>query len=97
MQDIDTALIKLYAKKDPSRLNTYLVTCPDLRFEAEDCQESLERLGRHHAVGLLLQRDGKHEAALEVWAALAKGDRKDDTFPGLEFLVKAIMRYERSN
>ena len=92
MQDIDTALIKLHAKKDPSRLNTYLVTCPDLRFEAEDCEEFLERLGRHHAVGLLLQRDGKHEAALEVWVELAKGERQDDTFPGLEFLVKAIMR-----
>lgn len=85
-------MIKLYAQKDPTRLNTYLVTCPDLRFEADDCTEFLERLGRHHAVGLLLQRDGKHEAALEVWAELAKGERKDETFPGLEFLVKAIMR-----
>ena len=85
-------MIKLYAKSDPSILSTYLVTCPDLRFEADDCQEYLERLGRHHAVGLLLQRDGKHEAALEIWAELAKGGRQDDTFPGLEFLVKAITR-----
>ena len=92
MQDIDTALIKLYAKSDPARLNTYLVTCPDLRFEANDCAESLEGLGRHHAVGLLRQREGRHEAALEVWAELVKGETTDDSFPGLEFFVKAIMR-----
>jgi hypothetical protein len=90
---VDTALLKLYAKYDPSRLNTYLVTCPDLRCEADDCVEVFERHSRHHAVGLIYQREGKHEQALEVWVELMKGDRdKDDTFPGLAFLVKAIVQ-----
>ncbi len=68
------------------------MTCPDLTCDTEDCAEAFERLGRHHAIGLLLQREGKHEQAIETWVHIMKGEREDEAFPGLQFLVKAIVQ-----
>ncbi|XP_033638658.1 transforming growth factor-beta receptor-associated protein 1-like [Asterias rubens] len=89
-EEIDTALLKLYAESSPELLKTLVSsenTC-----SLHDAAEILQKHGRHHALGLLYRYHIDNEKALLVWARICDGELKDDTFPGLDFVVEFLSR-----
>ena len=94
--EIDTALIKLYAKDNPTELITFLNGggnvggWPDLAADYDDCSSYLSNLNRRHALGLLNWRMNKENQAFHTWAELLH-DANDDHFPGIEFFVSRLM------
>jgi hypothetical protein len=51
-----------------------------------------ERSGRHHALACFHQRRGRHDEALALWAEILKGGKRDQTFPGFDFFVNALLQ-----
>ncbi|CAH1787440.1 unnamed protein product [Owenia fusiformis] len=85
--EIDTALLKLYAELDPSKLLMFIgkSVC-----KLSDCVELLEKHERFHALGLLYRYNGQHANALQVWKRLTNGEVTDVLFPGLEYVVQYL-------
>ena len=92
--EIDTALIKLYAKDQPTKLITFLNGggggWTDLAADYDDCSAFLTQCKRQHALGLLNLRLGKENQAFHTWAELLNSNN-DEHFPGLEFFVSRLM------
>ena len=94
--EIDTALIKLYAKDKPVKLITFLNGggkvggWSDLAAEYDDCCSYLNKFDRRHALGLLNSRMNKEGHAFQIWAELVN-DKSDEHFPGLNFFVSRLM------
>ena len=94
--EIDTALIKLYAKDKPTELITFLNGggnvggWPDLAADYDDCSSYLSNINRRHALGLLNWRMNKENQAFHTWAELLH-EAKDEHFPGLDFFVSRLM------
>ncbi|XP_022096424.1 transforming growth factor-beta receptor-associated protein 1-like [Acanthaster planci] len=89
-EEVDTALLKLYAERDPEKLISLVSsenTC-----SSKDALEVLQRYGRHHALALLHRYHLDNEKALNIWARLCDGEIKDESFPGLEFVVDFLSR-----
>ena len=68
-QEVDVALLKLYAESTPERLCDLISV--DTGCSLEDCVDELEKHGRLHALGLLYQRHGENDRALAVWTRWA--------------------------
>lgn len=64
-QEVDIALLKLYAEFSPEKLADLISA--DNGCDLTDCADWLERHGRLHAQALLYQRHGECEKALSVW------------------------------
>merc|ERR1719510_498834 len=95
--EVDTALIKLYAKDKPDKLITFLNgggNCggwPDLSADYDDCSSILIKMDRRHALGLLHWRMGRQYQSFHVWAELLNKAVADELFPGIEFFVSRLM------
>ncbi|KAK6191375.1 hypothetical protein SNE40_003084 [Patella caerulea] len=87
-QEIDVALLKLYAENNSAELIPLLVS--DTSCELADCVEYLERYQRHHALALLHKYHGENEKALHIWTRLVNGEIQDKSFQGLEFVVEFL-------
>lgn len=87
-QEIDEALLKLYAEINSAELLPLIEV--DSGCDLKDCVEWLERYGRHHALALLYRYHGENDKALNIWSRLVNGDIKDDFFPGFEFVVNFL-------
>ena len=91
-QDVDTALVKLYAKDSPEKLAQYL-KLSDLSCDMEDIAKVLAEHKRHHGLALVLQRQAsKMDKALGIWADILAGKYEDQTFPGLEFYSRQVAK-----
>lgn len=88
--DLDTALIKLYSKKNPSKLLTFIRN-DDILCDVDDCLRHLEKVSRFHAMALLQQRQGQHDEALAIWVEIIKGQKNDVHFPGIDFIISALL------
>ena len=87
---MDTALIKLYCKGDPSKLVS-LVSSQHLSCDENDCLSALRNAERHHALALLLLRMKRFEEAFGLWIRLVQNSITDDNFPGMECLIHQLV------
>ncbi|XP_018418950.1 PREDICTED: transforming growth factor-beta receptor-associated protein 1 [Nanorana parkeri] len=85
-QDVDTALLKLYAEADHESLLDLLVS--DNACEVGDSAAWLEKHKKYFALGLLYHYNEQDAAALQVWVRIVNGDLEDNTRPDLfEYVV----------
>ncbi|XP_060603083.1 transforming growth factor-beta receptor-associated protein 1-like [Ruditapes philippinarum] len=87
-QEIDVALLKLYAERNSAELLPLVEE--DSGCDLKDCVEWLEKYQRHHALGLLYKYHGDNDKALNIWTRLVNGDIQDELFPGFEFVVNFL-------
>ncbi|XP_072321311.1 transforming growth factor-beta receptor-associated protein 1 homolog [Eucyclogobius newberryi] len=85
-EDVDTALMKLYAEQDHESLLDLLAS--ENFCVLADCVPWLEKYHKYFALGLLYQYHGQDSAALQLWIRVADGDLQDATRSDLfEYIV----------
>lgn len=87
---MDTALIKLYCKNDPSKLVQFL-TENSFNCDFEDCLATLKDLERHHASALLLIKMNRFDDAFNIWTQLIKGVLTDQLYPGIKCFIDNLV------
>lgn len=87
-QEIDVALLKLYAEVNSPELVPLIAV--DTGCDLKDCVECLEKYERHHALALLYKVHKENDKALAVWIRLVNGEIVDESFPGLEFVSEFL-------
>jgi elongation factor P--beta-lysine ligase len=91
-QEVDTALLKLYAETNAPELEAFIVA-GEITCDVKDCCDWLEKSKCYHALALLHRHAHDHDKALKVWAKIISGQYKDDSFHGLEFFVECLAKY----
>ncbi|XP_028912442.1 transforming growth factor-beta receptor-associated protein 1 [Ornithorhynchus anatinus] len=85
-EEVDTALLKLYAEADHESLLDLLVT--ENFCLLTDSVAWLEKHGKYFALGLLYHYNGQDAAAVQLWVNIVNGDIHDATRPDLyEYIV----------
>ncbi|XP_060682002.1 transforming growth factor-beta receptor-associated protein 1 homolog [Hemiscyllium ocellatum] len=85
-EDIDTALLKLYAEANHDSLLDLLVS--ENSCLLVDSIPWLEKHKKYFALGLLYHYNGQHEAALQLWVKIVEGQLQDTTRSDLfEYIV----------
>ncbi|XP_029460709.1 transforming growth factor-beta receptor-associated protein 1 [Rhinatrema bivittatum] len=85
-EDIDTALLKLYAEAGHESLLDLLAS--ENACIVADSAAWLEKHKKYFALGLLYHYHGQDAAALQLWAQIVNGDLQDTTRPDLfEYIV----------
>uniref|UniRef100_A0A8C7IGV3 Transforming growth factor, beta receptor associated protein 1 n=1 Tax=Oncorhynchus kisutch TaxID=8019 RepID=A0A8C7IGV3_ONCKI len=85
-EDVDTALLKLYAEQDHESLLDLLAS-PNACLLA-DSAPWLEKHHKYFALGLLYHYNGQDSAALQLWVQVVNGDLQDSTRSDLyEYIV----------
>ena len=69
-QEIDTALLKLYAENNSPDLVSFIVSSSAC--DMEDCDAWLQKYGHHHAMALLHKYRGDNDKAIAVWIRSVK-------------------------
>ncbi|XP_077482304.1 transforming growth factor-beta receptor-associated protein 1 homolog [Stigmatopora argus] len=85
-EDVDTALLKLYAEQDHESLLDLLVS--DNACLLADCVPWLEKHHKYFALGLLYHSNGQDLAALQMWIRVVDKELEDSTRPDLfEYII----------
>uniref|UniRef100_A0A8C1EAM2 Transforming growth factor, beta receptor associated protein 1 n=1 Tax=Cyprinus carpio carpio TaxID=630221 RepID=A0A8C1EAM2_CYPCA len=85
-EDVDTALLKLYAETGHESLLDLLAS--DNACVLADSAPWLEKHHKYFALGLLYHYNGQDSAALQMWVKIVNGDLQDSTRPDLfEYVV----------
>lgn len=85
-EDVDTALLKLYAEQDHDSLLDLLAS--ENFCVVTDCAPWLEKYHKYFALGLLYHYHGQDSAALQLWIRVADGELQDSTRSDLfEYIV----------
>uniref|UniRef100_A0A667ZAK8 Transforming growth factor, beta receptor associated protein 1 n=1 Tax=Myripristis murdjan TaxID=586833 RepID=A0A667ZAK8_9TELE len=85
-EDVDTALLKLYAEQDHDSLLDLLAS--DNACLLADSIPWLEKYHKYFALGLLYNYNGQDSAALQLWIRVVDGDLQDSTRSDLyEYIV----------
>ncbi|XP_056134372.1 transforming growth factor-beta receptor-associated protein 1 homolog [Lampris incognitus] len=85
-EDVDTALLKLYAEQDHESLLDLLAS--DNACLLADSAPWLEKYNKYFALGLLYHCNGQDAAALQLWIRVVDGDLQDATRSDLfEYIV----------
>uniref|UniRef100_A0AAQ4NP23 CNH domain-containing protein n=1 Tax=Gasterosteus aculeatus aculeatus TaxID=481459 RepID=A0AAQ4NP23_GASAC len=88
-EDVDTALLKLYAEQDHDSLLDLLAS--DNACLLADSVPWLEKYNKYFALGLLYRCNGQDSAALQLWIRVADGDLQDSTRSDLyEYIVDVL-------
>ena len=87
-EEIDTALMKLYAECNHPSLPV-LVSCKNFIY-AEEAMTWLLQSKRHHSLALYHSYLQQPKTSLEIWHKLVTGELADDKFPGLGFIVEYL-------
>jgi hypothetical protein len=91
-QEVDTALLKLYAEINAPELEAF-IAAGEITCDVKDCCDWLEKNKCYHALALLHRHAHDHDRALKVWAKIITGEYKDDSFHGLEFFIECLAKY----
>lgn len=67
LQEMETALLKLYAEIDSPDLIPLLALCGSNIVDITDCAEWFKTYKRFHALGLLHKLRSEHSAAVDIW------------------------------
>ena len=86
--DLDTALLKLYAMGNCEQLLGFIGGENAANVEAS--VEALREFKRFHALGLLYCFHNMAEKALEVWVQLNDGELVDPAHPGMSYVVEFL-------
>ncbi|XP_041114796.1 transforming growth factor-beta receptor-associated protein 1-like [Polyodon spathula] len=85
-EDVDTALLKLYAEANHESLLDLLVS--ENFCLLVDSAPWLEKHKKYFALGLLYHCNGQDDAAVQLWVRIVKGELQDTTQPDLyEYVV----------
>lgn len=85
-EDVDTALLKLYAEQDHDSLLDLLAS--ENFCVVTDCAPWLEKYHKYFALGLLYHYHGQDSAAVQLWTRVADGELQDSTRSDLfEYIV----------
>uniref|UniRef100_A0A8C6T6W7 Transforming growth factor, beta receptor associated protein 1 n=1 Tax=Neogobius melanostomus TaxID=47308 RepID=A0A8C6T6W7_9GOBI len=85
-EDVDTALLKLYAEQNHDSLLDLLAL--ENFCVVTDCAPWLEKYHKYFALGLLYHYHGQDSAALQLWIRVADGELQDSTRSDLfEYIV----------
>ncbi|XP_036401363.1 transforming growth factor-beta receptor-associated protein 1 homolog [Megalops cyprinoides] len=85
-EDVDTALLKLYAEANHESLLDLLAS--DNACLLADSAPWLEKHHKYFALGLLYHYNGQDDAALQLWVRIVDGDLQDSTRSDLyEYVV----------
>ncbi|XP_069493019.1 transforming growth factor-beta receptor-associated protein 1 isoform X2 [Ambystoma mexicanum] len=85
-EDVDTALLKLYAEANHDSLLDLLVS--ENSCILTDCATWLEKHRKYYALGLLYRCNSQDAAALQLWVKIVDGDLQDTTRTDLfEYIV----------
>ncbi|XP_041128039.1 transforming growth factor-beta receptor-associated protein 1 homolog [Polyodon spathula] len=85
-EDVDTALLKLYAEANHESLLDLLVS--ENFCLLVDSAPWLEKHKKYFALGLLYHCNGQDDAAVQLWVRIVKGELQDTTRPDLyEYVV----------
>lgn len=85
-EDVDTALLKLYAEANHESLLDLLVS--ENSCLLTDCAAWLETHKKYYALGLLYRYNSQDAAALQLWVKIVNGDLQDPTRANLfEYIV----------
>ncbi|KAM9826635.1 transforming growth factor-beta receptor-associated protein 1 homolog [Syngnathus typhle] len=85
-EDVDTALLKLYAEQNHESLLDLLAS--DNACLLADCVPWLEKYHKYFALGLLYHSNDQDPAALQMWIRVADMELQDSTRPDLfEYIV----------
>ncbi|KAJ8299668.1 hypothetical protein KUTeg_023728 [Tegillarca granosa] len=87
-QEIDIALLKLYAEVNSPELIPLIAV--DTGCDLKDCVDWLEKYNRYHALALLYKYHSENDKALHIWTRLVNGEIKDEAFPGLQFVIEYL-------
>ncbi|KAL4225569.1 transforming growth factor [Mactra antiquata] len=87
-QEIDVALLKLYAENNSPELLPLVEE--DSGCDLKDCVEWLEKYKRYHPLALLYRYHGETDKALNIWTRLVNGEIQDELFPGFSFVVDIL-------
>ena len=88
-EEIDTALMKLYAECNHPELPK-LVASSNHIF-ADEALTWMTQSKRHHSLALYHNYLKQPKKALEIWHKLVTGELSDDKFPGLKFVVDVLI------
>uniref|UniRef100_A0A1A8FJC0 Transforming growth factor, beta receptor associated protein 1 n=1 Tax=Nothobranchius korthausae TaxID=1143690 RepID=A0A1A8FJC0_9TELE len=85
-EDVDTALLKLYAEQNHNSLLDLLAS--DNACVLADCIPWLEKYHKYFALGLLYHYNGQDSVALQLWIRVVDGELQDCTRSDLyEYIV----------
>lgn len=90
-EEVDTALLKLYAEADHHSLLDLLAS--DNACLLEDSAPWLEKYHKYFALGLLYQYNGQQGAALQLWRRVVDGELCDPTRADLYEYVVDFMSF----
>ena len=92
LQEVNTALVKLYSKRLPKKLVSF-VDHQDLNdCDFQECVSTFQTNNCHHALALFLLQNNKHDEAFAVWNQLMKNTIIDEQFPGLQCVVSYLCK-----
>lgn len=66
LQEVDVALLKLYAEINSPELLPLIEV--DSGCDLKDCTEWLEKYKRHHTLAVLCHHHGDNDRALHIWS-----------------------------
>lgn len=91
-QEIDTALVKLYADLGQAKELETLLESKSFSGDVQSCQAWLHSRNLHHAKALLLLQDGKRSEALSLWCQMISGEVQDPNFRGISFFAQVLRK-----
>ena len=91
LQDVNTALMKLYAQGQPRTLIDTIGTLSQ-QCDVEDSIACLKDHERLHALALLYVHQGLYEEAFGLWTQLEKKTLTDDLYPGIHCFIDNLIK-----
>ncbi|XP_046859685.1 transforming growth factor-beta receptor-associated protein 1-like isoform X2 [Xenia sp. Carnegie-2017] len=91
-EEIDTALLKLYAEENSPILQDLI--CNENACAYEDSVDCLQKHKRFHCLALLHKSCHYEEKALQLWTRLVDKELEDPNFPGIETIIKCLTSIE---
>ncbi|KAM9320927.1 transforming growth factor-beta receptor-associated protein 1 [Gastrophryne carolinensis] len=92
-QDVDTALLKLYAEAGHESLLDLLVS--ENACDVSDSAAWLEKHKKYFALGLLYHYNKQDATALQIWVRIVNGDLEDNTRPDLFDYVVDFLTFSK--
>ena len=89
-KEVNTALVKLYSKGHPQKLINLVDKKGLSDCDFQECINTFQANGCHHALALFYLRNEKHDEAFSIWTQLTKKALDDPQFPGLQSVVSHL-------
>lgn len=88
-EEIDTALLKLYAEQNSPILSDFV--CSKNACAYEDSVDWLKKHERYHGLALFYEARNEAAQALDIWKRLEDEDLNDANHPGMECVIKCLI------